>query len=230
MLTKDDCKKIREVEGTVGGTTYYITKKGNSDERALCFRLIRNKETNPDGLFRCGKSAGYMTDHNGSGACKLHGGSNGNVDVIMKNIKTGRAAFKTRMGLSEKINEYLQGDSDKLFDLSHELASMRAIFEEMMEMFSKPNEDKYSADIYRAVNLVGTIGTLVDKISRIQSRNTLTSAQVLYIRATVADILVKYLKDPTQRELAVKELMSRVAGNALPDYNLVKRESWEKVE
>jgi hypothetical protein len=230
MITKSQCRRIREEEGTPGGITYHITKKGASAETALCFRTIPSKERNPDGDQRCSRSAGYNTDHVGTGACYLHGGRLANLSVVMGNITNGRKAYKTRALLANKIDNYLNGDSEILFDLSKELAAMRAIFEEFMEHMKGPGDDDYSTDIYRAVNLVGTIGTLVDKISRINSRNTLTSAQVLYLRATVADILVKYIRDPIDRESAVKELTSRVTGDELPDYNLVKREHWENAE
>jgi hypothetical protein len=228
-VSKKECKKIREVEGMQGGITYYITHKDYTEETALCFRLIRDpNKQDEEKTLRCANHAGMGTEHVGSGACKYHGGASTSV---INTIKTGKGAVMTRKSLSDKIDTYLGEDSEKLFDLSKELAAMRAVFEEFMETFASPTDEaKYSGDLYRLVNLVGTVGTLVDKISRINSRNTLTSAQVLYIRATVADILVKYLRDPIQREMAVKELTSRVTGNELPDYNLVKREKWESVE
>jgi hypothetical protein len=230
-ITKSQCKRIREKEGTVGGVTYYITKKGDVKEYPVCFRIINNKEKNPDGLLRCANPAGHNTDHPGTGACSVHGGVLANVDNVIKFIKNGRSAYVTRASLSGKIERYLNEDAEQLFDLSKELAALRAIFEEVIEKMAEPTDPlKYGDDVFRIVNLVGTIGTLVEKISRINSRNTLTSAQVLYLRATVADILVKYIRDPNDREQAVKELTSRVTGNELPDYNLVKRESWEEVE
>lgn len=230
-ITKNQCKRIREKEGTVGGVTYYITKNGDNKEYPLCFRIINNKEKNPDGLLRCANAAGHNTDHPGTGACSVHGGVLANVDNVIKFIKTGKSAYVTRASLANKIDRYLNEDSDQLFDLSTELAALRAIFEEVIEKMAEPTDPlKYGDDLFRVVNLVGTIGTLVEKISKINSRNTLTSAQVLYLRATVADILVKFIRDPNEREMAVKELTSRVTGNELPDYNLVKRERWEKVE
>jgi hypothetical protein len=47
----------------------------------------------------------------------------------------------------------------------------------------------------------------------VENRNTLTAAQVLYLRATVADIIMKYLPDPFERERAAKEIANRMGGD-----------------
>ena len=57
------------------------------------------------------------------------------------------------------------------------------------------------------------MSNLVEKISKIDNRNALTAAQVLYLRATVADLLMKYLPDPQLREKAAKELAVRLGGD-----------------
>jgi hypothetical protein len=51
---------------------------------------------------------------------------------------------------------------------------------------------------------------LVDNISKIESRNAITANQVLYLRATIANILVTWITDPSDRERAVKELTTRM--------------------
>jgi len=240
VITKDDCKKITEKVGTLGGVTYIIVKNGETKPRALCFRRLRGKDENgndknPLGLYRCSRPAGYKTDHLGEGACNLHGGSNANQSVIIKNIKSGKGSVQTRKLLADKINNYLENDVEELYDLSKELAAMRAIFDEILRDIPDPTNseaDKISfhGDVGRLIVLVETIGTLLDKISRVQNRNTLTTAQVLYFRATISDIFIKYIKDPIIREEAVKELANRVMGTNLPDHSLVRRESWESVD
>ena len=53
---------------------------------------------------------------------------------------------------------------------------------------------------------------MTDKISLIQSRQALTAAQVMYVRAAIVDVFVKHIKDPTDREHAVKDLVFRLGG------------------
>jgi hypothetical protein len=72
---------------------------------------------------------------------------------------------------------------------------------------------EYSDAFLKMQQLVGTLGNLAEKMSRIENRNTLTAAQVLYLRATVADLLMKYIQDPYDRDRAAKELASRMGGD-----------------
>jgi len=222
-LKKEDVIITKEIEGTEGGTTYYIIKKNDPDqkERKVCFRLLHDPEKVGE---RCGKSAGYETSHLGTGACRLHGGN------LALAVKTGSKAYITKSRLSEKINGYLNEDAEKQYDLTKELAAMRSTLDEFLENMADPNATtdaekiKYGNDIIRLSMLVTTIGTLVEKISKINSRNTLTAAQALYIKAIVADILIKYLKDPDDRERAVRELTSRFGGGeSIPGIGLVNK-------
>jgi hypothetical protein len=209
-LKREDVIIVKEEEGTEGGTTYYIARKNDPDRyaRALCFRLSHDPEHIGE---RCSKSAGYKTTHVGTGPCHLHGGGN------LVPIKTGGSAYVTKSRLSDKINTYLNEDAEKQYDLTKELAAMRATLDEFLDVMSSPygteqEKQKYGNDIIRLSMLVTTIGTLVEKISKINSRNTLTAAQALFIKAIVADILIKYVKDPDARERAVRELTSRFGG------------------
>lgn len=193
---------MQEEKNTLGGTTYHVTLKGDSNPRTLCFRKLHGK------LERCTHPAGYNTDHLGTGACHLHGGAN-----IPTNIVTGAGAVKTKMRLQTKIDAYLEKDKSQLMDLSYQLAATRAIFDEFITRFPDPNDDTYGIGLHRFQGIVGTLSSLVEKISKIENRNTLTTAQVLYLRATVADLLMKYIPDPEIRERAAKELAVRLGGD-----------------
>ena len=119
----------------------------------------------------------------------------------------------TQTELRRRIDEYIEsGDRDSMLDLTYELAALRVLFQELVEHFPDPTDQKYTIQVSRAVTMIQATGSLVDKISKIQSRNNITAAQVMYLRAVVADILAKYLTDPDYRERAVKELMARVEG------------------
>lgn len=218
-IIKEECERIRVDKTTYGGPTYYVTRIGSDKEEALCFRPSRGKGNtkvvDADGrLIRCDYPAGRNTDHLGYGACSRHGGGGkgeilGNPLFIMSSKGNGGKIQKT---IKTRIDEFRNKDKAELYDLTYELSTVRAIFEELVERLPDPNNDDFPGELYKIVNLVGTIGSLVDKISRIESRNTMTVAQVLYLRTVVADILMKFITDPEQRELAARELAQRVGG------------------
>lgn len=224
-ITKDDVVVVREETGTPGGTTYWIYHKEDPDriEEPVCFRRLNGKETRGKNL-RCNRYAGLGTDHYGTGACKLHGG----VTNLSTKIKTGKSAIVTRAVLQDKIDEFMTGDLSDLSDLSLELAGMRALFHEFLENFPEVTEDTYGLALSRATKLVAAIGTLLEKISKIEARNTLTAAQALYLQATVADILLKNISDPATRDRAVKELTNRMSGVSSNErVGLVTKNTWE---
>jgi hypothetical protein len=162
------------------------------------------------------------TDHYGTGACRLHGGITNLVP-----LKTGGSAFSTRSGLHDKIEEFLIGDMSDLSDLSLELASARALFREQLEDFPESSEDTYGISLARLLKTLAAIGTLLEKISKIEARNTLTSAQALLLQVTVADILLKNIPDVAVRERAVRELTNRMTGVSIGErFSPVVKEDW----
>jgi len=199
---------LREEEGTPGGRTYWIRDRREDIEKPLCFRVIHGQ---PD--MRCSNPAGYKTWHNGTGACAFHGGAASDNPAISH----GKYATVSKSRLAGSIDKYLNQDRGKLLDLTEQLAFSKAIFEEFQEKFPDPNDDMYGVWLGRFLNLIGSLGNLVEKMSRIESRNALTAAQVLYLRATVADILMKYIPDPAERTRAAKELASRLGGDVSAD-------------
>lgn len=218
MILKTRVKQnnIRVEEGTAGGRTYYVILPGTREEKPICFRQIKKDPT-----MRCTNPAGYDTWHLGSGACKFHGGNNSNHP----NITNGKTARISKMRLAADIDNYLNKDRATLLDLSYELAASRVMFREFLEeRFPDPTSDEYGIALHRFTEIVGTIGSLVDKISKIENRNTLTAAQVMYLRATVADLLIKYIADPEERERAVRELATRMGGEIKQDVEMRRSE------
>lgn len=202
-------------KGTIGGDTYWIEHSDwVGEERALCFRLVSRNSMEKGDLppdSKCAREAGWGTWHIGEGACKTHGGSDKMTHA--SSIKNGKGAVASRNQLRRRIDDYISsGDRDSMLDLTYELAALRVLFQELVEHFPDPTDKSYTIQVSRAVTMIQATGSLVDKISRIQSRNNITAAQVMYLRAVVADILAKYLTDPDYRERAVKELMARVEG------------------
>lgn len=206
MLKSQDFQIVRKAKGTVGGSTYYAILYSKGKARPTCLRKIHNKEG-----YYCARTAGQGTDHVGSGACSKHGGVN-NATAVTK-IKTGRNAVATRNRLAVDVDLYLQRDRKDLLDLTKEFATLRAVLDEYMDWFPDPSADNYYSAIDRLQSVVGTLGSLVDKMSKVENRNTLTIAQVMYLRATIVDIFMKYINDPDMRDRAVKELASRMGGD-----------------
>ena len=194
-------KVVKTDRNTAGGDTFHVNIDGVV--KTLCFRRKRKNTA-----VRCTKPAGYDTWHLGTGACKFHGGEAGRQPAM----KTARHAHATRARLQESIDKYIQMDRASLLDMTHELAATRAMFDEFLEHYPDPSDENYGIAFHRFQSAIGTLGTLVEKISKIESRNTITTAQVLYLRATVADILMKYIVEPDLRMLAARELANRMGG------------------
>jgi hypothetical protein len=194
-------------EGTSGGPTYWVTLRGETEAKALCYRKSRHKDKSDSGKqYYCANVAGHETWHRGEGACKYHGGTAG------KPPTTGAKSVVAKRRLADDIQKYLEKDESKMMDLRYELAAVRILFQEFVEKFPDVDDERYGIEVNRAMAMVGTIGSLVDKISRIEARNTLTASQVVYLRVTVADILMKYIMDPDRRDRAIRELVHRVGG------------------
>ena len=200
-VKKSECRNIKEEPNTPGGTTYHVILPNEKEQRPICFRRVHDNNHT-----RCANTAGKGTWHVGTGACNCHGGNAGRKPT------TGRYAIRARQRLADSIGKYMAKDKEKLMDLSLELATIRALFEEFLEIFPDPKDKRYGIELNRAISMIQATGSLVEKISKIESRNTLTAAQVLYLRATVADILMKYIPELPQRELAMQELTHRVGG------------------
>jgi hypothetical protein len=203
VIEKRKARIIDVDEGTVGGDTYHIKIPGER-EQALCFRRIHHQEG-----MRCTNVAGYKTNHVGTGACSFHGGNS----TKNPNIVTGRHAKSTKARLDAQIQQYLNKDRGDLLDLTYHLAATRAIFDEFLVDFPEATADDYGLWFGRFQGIVGTLGTLVEKITKVDSRNSLTAAQVLYIRACIVDIFLKYITDTDMRERAIRELANRMGGD-----------------
>ena len=212
-IFEKDCTSVEYEEGTLGGKTFYVCHpKWDNKERAICFRPVKNipieSNMHRHGAL-CEREAGKLTDHHGEGACRTHGGMNGRNN---KSMKHGKRANATKKIMRNRIEDYMANDDKPLMDLSLELTTMRVLFEDLIGMFPDAGEDDYGIYVNKAIAMVQAAGSLVDKISRIEARNTITANQIVYLRIAMVDMFVKYIKDPEEREQAVKELVSRIPG------------------
>ena len=202
-IEKSRARIVSVDEGTVGGDTYCIKIPGER-EQDLCFRRIHNQKG-----MRCTNVAGYKTNHVGTGACSFHGGNS----TKNPNFTTGRHAKSTRKRLDAQIQHYLGKDRGELLDMTYHLAATRAIFDEFLMDFPDPKSDEYGLWFGRFQGIIGTLGTLVEKITKVDARNSLTAAQVLYIRACMVDIFMKYIPEVEMRERAIRDLANRMGGD-----------------
>lgn len=214
MIRESEVLHVTAEKKTLGGDTFWIQHSDwPGEERALCYRKIRpsSKERNdyPEDS-RCSRQAGWGTSHLGEGACRTHGGAD---KAILSSSNGAKESKVLKTQLKRQIDEYIEsGDRDSMLDLTYELAAIRVLFQDLLEHFPDPEDKTYTIQVNRAITMIQATGSLVDKISRIQTRTSITAAQVMYLRATVADILAKHIPDVTSRERAVKELVSRVGG------------------
>lgn len=202
-LTDKDILYAETEEGTIGGDTNWVelsTDPGNL--QALCLTVKK------DGTY-CANVAGHNTLHLGTGRCSHHGGVK-----TTRDYKTGAHAVVARTTLQQKISKYAEGDAQKLYDLTEEIATLKILLQQNIEHFPDSQDANYlkmlSLTTRRITELTSAISSLIDKASKIDSRNALTAAHVNYLRARVADILVKYIPDPDTRKLAIEDLASSV--------------------
>lgn len=206
-----------EIRG--GGITNWLSTTKHPDEMvAYCARKRRvqnYKGDNPtnEPLY-CSRPAGWGTVHLGYGACKVHAGN------ARKPIINGNASIVTNSMLKNKIEEYLTVDKKELVDISFEMATLKAILNQMVDNFEDADPDDmtaFRADASRVQSLISTISTTAEKINRIESRSALTVGQIMYLKARIEYILTKYIKDPRDRTNAFKELQSSIPAGELDE-------------
>ena len=140
----------------------------------------------------CSLPAGWGTEHTGEGRCKLHGGAGG------RPVEHGRYSTK-KQNLQEKLEQYRTEDSPG--ELWEELALLRALLQDHLD----------SADLDGSVivTLVQEIRRTLDTINKIMSRTALTTAEVQYLQAAVADVIKRYVPNDS-RDDALNALRSAV--------------------
>jgi hypothetical protein len=202
-----DQDAVRCVEGTAGGATYFVLMPDTGKEVALCMRQIPGRNHAGD---LCMQLAGFDTWHQGTGACSKHDKTK---DKPGNAPKEREHSYGNR--LKTAINEYLTKDKTSLMDLTKELAATRAIMDYMLENFDPDDVENFKFDVWlrHFTGTIGALSNLVERISRVDNRNALTAAEVLFIKATMVDLFMKYIPDPTAREQAAKELASRIGGD-----------------
>lgn len=175
-----------------------------ADKKKTCGSKLKKRP----GEF-CGQPAGWGTDHVGEGRCKLHGGKtprgadsphfvHGARSIYLKNVKHD---------IAQKVDAFLDADP---FDLSEELALMRGLLEDFVSRVDWPVKDEQRGQI---AMLVDRIRKTVESINRIKNDSALTAAEITYLATRVADVVARYIDDPSEQKAFIQDLFGGLAGS-----------------
>jgi hypothetical protein len=133
-----------------------------------------------------------------NGRCRMHGGTATGRPLIH-----GRYSLSHRAALAEKADRFLHDAAPA--DLSHELALMRALLDDYLGRFAD-GVPMPATEIERIMGMVERVSLLVERIVRMVNSTALTVAEVQFLTARIADLLVTYVDDPAQRLAFMDEL------------------------
>lgn len=153
----------------------------------------------------CGNPAGFKTDHVGTGKCHLpgHGGCSKG-----RPITTGKNAKVTSRQLADKMKRHLN-DPNPL-DLTGELALLRSLIDHFMEKLEEAKADPSREDAGTFLLLVQGVQKVADTISKIQSRELLTAAEMTLVIVVLASVLREEVTDGKTLKSIFNKLRSRL--------------------
>ncbi len=143
-----------------------------------------------------------------NGRCALHGGKSlrGSESPTFKH---GLYAIDTPHKIQSKVNRFIDADP---FDLTSELALLRAMLAEFLSRFEYANLDQSA--IYTVSNLINEIGRFSERIAKIKNDSALTAAEVTFLAIRATEIVHRYIDDPEKRQAFIEDLF---AGVEAPD-------------
>jgi hypothetical protein len=133
-----------------------------------------------------------------NGRCSKHGGTSPGAP-----IRHGRYSLTHRQALAEKVEHFL--DDPAPGDLTAELALLRGFLQDYLERFGE-HQALRAEDIQFLAGLIREVGAMVERVARILNQTALTAAEVTYLEARLADLLVDYVPDPEARRRFLDEL------------------------
>lgn len=138
----------------------------------------------------------------------MHGGNSPGPPIIH-----GRYSIAHRQSLQTKMQQFLADPNPG--DLLGELALMRSLLQDFLDRYEDPVPMGTDAHQH-IINLVETIGRLVDRAARIRNATALTNAEVAYLIAVMQSAVTKYIDDPDKRAAFVAELRSAIGLSGQP--------------
>ena len=144
-----------------------------------------------------------------NGRCRCHGGMSPGRPIIH-----GRYSVKHRQSLHDKMQEFL--DDPAPANLMHELAVERAFLQDFLSKLA--GEDKIDvATTNHVFDMTDAISRLVERISRMLNQTAITQMEITFLQATITNLIVKYIDDPTRRIEFVAELRSAFGSDRQSD-------------
>ena len=156
-----------------------------------------------------------------NGRCRMHGGATKNAG---RPSITGRYSLAHRKSLADKAQVFLNDQTPA--DLSGELALMRALLQEYLDRYGD-GVSLPADEIERIFGMVETISRLVERITKILASTALTAAEVQYLQARIADLLMKYVPDDRKRNQFILELQGSIGGGGRDSGPVFASSQWE---
>jgi hypothetical protein len=152
-------------------------------ERPKCGARTRPGAKHPT----CQHEPGWGTDHPGEGKCKFHGGASPVKHGLYSKI------HRTPLGV---LAEQHRKNPDPT-NLEHELAYLRAAFEDWGQRF-----EKGEAEIGAGIVVLDRIGTMVERIERIRSMDVISKLELMRVMRLMAEVVKEHVPDEaTQRKI-----------------------------
>ena len=155
---------------------------------------------------RSGKSCRGWAMENGR--CRMHGGTNPGRPPIH-----GRYSAKHRTSLQSKIQKFLEDPAPA--SLMHELAVQRAFLQDFLgKLTNQPIGVKTTQHVF---DMTEAIGRLVERITRMLNQTAITQMEISFLQATITNLIIKYIDDPTKRVEFMAELRAAFGADRQPD-------------
>ena len=152
----------------------------------------------------CQRPAGWGTDHVGYGRCKLHGGNAA--------IKHGRYSAILRGPFGEAVKRHMN-DPNPL-DLTPELAVLRGHIDWLTGEIG--NGALREKDVESIRKTVAMLQKTADTVSKIQTREALTTSELRYIVGEFCTVLRDRIDDPDLLRGIMDQLERRIVVRAVP--------------
>ena len=147
--------------------------------------------------------------------CRMHGagsphqGRPGGGDG--RPIITGRYSLTHRKSLEAKAQAFANDANPA--DLAGEILLMRALLQDYLDRFGDDQRLPHD-DITRLFDMLESIGRMVERRAKMLNATALTQAEVQYLQARIADLLITYVPDADARARFWRELSEPIEVHA----------------
>ena len=180
----------------------------------VCGHLTRNEVTRESGHQYCLRPAGWGTDHQGRGFCKLHGGTGA--------PKTARGRYSKYLQFDKMVERHEKFMYDpEILSLNEEIAVLRSMLVELLEskdeiMYqckefeSKETTDKdivrqhedlqrrYRGMFTKIQQLISRITTVIETKNKIENgeKHTIRVEMLYLVIVQIQEVLKAHITDP----------------------------------